>query len=268
VVFRSLGPHHGFNDPEEISEITEELGFILTSLEAEWGMATGTRMSVWSMTEPSLDFVAQLSESCGMDVDVQSLETLPSLSEGMARRSARKGVEKLNLAPTDWLEREKSRKVKRTLLLLTVVFMVLWLSVSGTLFGLFSMQEKRYRQLQVKTEELNAEARQVRTMKEKVQSLTEYADRSRSALETLREITALLPQGIDLSSFTYRKGARVTLRGEARSEAPIYTYIEALEKSEMFTQVKTEGIASKRRKNQTITEFKVSCELPGGGEEE
>jgi len=267
IVFRSLGAHCGLSDPEEIEEIAEEISFSLTSLEAEWGGAVATRMSVWSHEPPSLEFISSLSEECAMDVTVHDLSELPSLSEGLAHRSLQKGEEKLNLAPTGWLEKEYSRHIIRLLLMLTGLFLGLWVSVVGVGVGMFKMQDKAYTQLKNEYIELNTAAKRVKEIQANVDSLKQYANRSHSALEALREITVLLPQSVDLTSYTYRKGKQIVLRGNAETEAPIFSFIEAMEKTDLFTEVKTEGIASKRIRGRAITEFKIVAILPGGEDE-
>ena len=74
---------------------------------------------------------------------------------------------------------------------------------------------------------LEQSAAKIASLTNKIASLTQYGNRSHSALECLREISALLPQGVDLSSFSYKKGASLSLRGECG------------------TPVKTEGVRSK-----------------------
>lgn len=268
VIFRSLGPHRGLNDPEEIEELAEEISFILTSLEAEWGAGGSSRMSVWSNEPASLDFVTTLSEECGMDVEVHDLNELPALSEGMARRSLRKGAAKLNLAPTNWLEKERSRHITRVLLMLTALFLGLWLSVIGVGVALFKVQDGAYTKLQAEYAGLSAAAKRVKEIQANVNSLKQYANRSHSSLESLREITIILPPGVELTSYTYKKGKQVVLRGSAESETPIFNFIEAMEKTELFSEVKTEGIASRRVRGQPVTEFKIVATLPGGEGEE
>ena len=267
IVFRSLGTHCGLSEPEEIEELAEEISFILTSLEAEWGAQASTRMSIWSSEPPSLEFVSTLSEECAMDISVHDLNELPSLSEGLARRSLKKGADKLNLAPTGWLEKEYSRHIIRLLLMLTGLFLGLWISIVGVGVGMFKMQNGAYAQLQNEYTELNTAAKRVKEIQANVDSLKQYANRSHSSLEVLREITVLLPQSVDLTSYTYRKGKQIVLRGNAESESPIFSFIEAMEKADLFVEVKTEGIASKRIRGRAITEFKIVAILPGGEKE-
>ena len=75
-------------------------------------------------------------------------------------------------------------------------------------------------------------------------------------------LDAVLPPGVELSSFTYRKGRTVSLRGESANVTPIYDYIEALEQSPLFIEVKPEGVtqAPGGRRN---PEFRLTARMPG-----
>ena len=86
---------------------------------------------------------------------------------------------------------------------------------------------------------------EVRRLRTKLREVETYADRSRSALETLRVVSEALPDGIEFSSMVYRKGASVSLRGEAQETAEIYELQQNLEASGMFTDVKSDGITMK-----------------------
>jgi Tfp pilus assembly protein PilN len=111
---------------------------------------------------------------------------------------------------------------------------------------------------------LEQSATKVRELKERITSFEQYADRSRSALECLREISALLPEGVDLSSFSYKKGSSLSLRGECGSPEPIYSYVQALQQCPLFTEVKTEGVRSKMTQGGAQkSEFSLTATLPG-----
>ena len=65
-----------------------------------------------------------------------------------------------------------------------------------------------------------------------------YTDRSDSALEVLREVSQLLPEGVDLTSFSYRKGAILDIAGEADSGLLVTQFNESLNQSPLFVEVK------------------------------
>lgn len=286
VVFRSLGPGQGLSEDEYFSELADETAYTLTTLEAERGAADGVKVGLWYGAgtplpeEPSPEgvppkarlpvggppaaLVEKLREVCAVDVESGSLDSLPPLSEGLARRIAEKGDRVLNLAPPEWRTQESGRKTRKSLLVASGVFLAVWvLGVSAFLGGL-KIQQSRLNQLRSSVAVLEESATKVKELKAKITSFEQYADRSRSALECLREISTLLPEGIDLSSFSYKKGSSLSLRGECGTPEPIYSYVQALQQSPLFTEVKTEGVRSKMTQSGAQkSEFSLTASLPG-----
>ncbi len=262
VLFRALGVG-GELSPEGVEELVEDIGYTLTTLEAEWGTAERTHVAIWSSGNVPEELTHCLHTDYKLPVEVHDLRELPPLSEGLARRFARTKGKYINLAPRSWVDREHSRHARHVLVALTVVFLSIWLGCVTAFMFMLGLQQKDLLNIQTASVELEAEAEEAKEIGEKVKSLERYADRSRSALECLREVSLLMPQGGDLTSFTFRKGKNVAIRGESPNEGPIYDFIAALEKSDMFVEAKSGDIKRKRRKSGTITEFTVTAALPG-----
>ncbi len=241
----------------------EEASYTLTSLETEWGSAGRVQLSVWSFGDPSPSLITKLGQECAAQVETHQLSELGALSDGLAMRYAKKEGQRMNLVPSSWQEGERSRHARTALIASAVVFLTLWISAFVVFSVGLKMQRQRWASLQADYVELEAVATTVKTLQGKVQSLEAYADRSRSSLECLREVSVALPDGVDLTLFAYKKGRTVNVRGNAKNEAPIYDFIAALEKSDMFVEIKPEGISSSRRRGKLVTEFKMIAKLPG-----
>lgn len=263
VVFRSLGRHGGLSEEGEVTDITEEISYTLASLETEWGAVAGTRIQAWSASQPSPLFLQRLGAVCGGETAVHNLEELPPVTEGTARRYSVRPASKVNLAPPAWRDEERARKVRHTLIAVAAVFLGLWVSAVSVFMVGLNRKRDAFDIAQQEASTLEQQAAEIRALQEKVKSLEQFADRTHSGLECLREVSRLLPNGVDLSSFGYKKGRSVNLRGEADREGPIFDFIAALEKSELFTDVTPQGISSKRRRGKIKTEFKVTLSLPG-----
>ncbi len=301
VVFRSLGVAAGISEEEFFDEVVEELSYTLTSLEAERGAVDGVRLGLWrwalaaasaeesapaseapvagaeppklalathaGLAEASAGveaFAHRLREGCGVEVETKSLESLPPLSEGVARRTLARGDTAVNLAPPDWRSEEQSRTLNKTLLISTGAFLAVWLCGVLAFWGGLKLQRDRLGAIKAEVAKMEAPAEQVRQLKEKIVSFEQYADRSHSALECLREVSALLPAGVDLTSFSYKKAGTVGVRGDCASPQPIYDFFRALEQSTLFTEVKPEAIRTKQGPNNAqLSEFSVTASLPG-----
>jgi hypothetical protein len=85
---------------------------------------------------------------------------------------------------------------------------------------------------------------------------------SESALECLREISVVQPKGIDLTSFTYRKGDAVKIAGEALNSDLVYQFSKKLDGSNLFQDVQLKAVNEDRRRGKTV--FDVDIKLRGG----
>ncbi len=263
VVLRALGRPGAASSAEFQAELAEEIGYTLTALETEWGAPESARISLWSNDPESAALAGRLREECGLDVATHPLTDLPPLSEGIARRSAARAGVVLDLAPREWRELENTRQARRVFVAATSVFLALWLIVVSVFAAGLQMQRKQIAALKTAVEAVEGPAEEVRRLQAKVRSFEAYSDRTHSALECLREISVLLPNGVDLTSFIYKKEVALSLRGVCSSPEPIYDFIQSLEKSAKFERVKAEGVSTKMDGNVPKSQFGVTMTLPG-----
>jgi len=101
-------------------------------------------------------------------------------------------------------------------------------------------------------------------MRRRVFMIKRYMDRSDSALECLREISALQPRGIDLTSFSYRKGETLRISGEAETVDQVYSFKSKLEGSTLFVGAKLQGPRRDRKKRKEV--FDIDLRLHGGAQ--
>ena len=148
------------------------------------------------------------------------------------------------------------------------IFLVAWLLALGVFWTLLNMQRGRMVRLQAQVEETEKPALEIRRLRAKVLDFTQYADRSRSALECLRVLAETLPPGTELTSFVYRKGSTLSLRGEADAPDKVYEFIQELEKTELFPEVKSEGVSTRNTPQGARSQFGATIRLPGTGEGE
>lgn len=261
VLFRSLGMSTAQTDAESLEEFREELLFSLTSLEAEWGVPEHSGVVIWS-EEPLPDVYMDMLRACFSSIRAESTGQLSPLSDGLALRAIQYKPGQANFEPTAWRAEETQQQLRRRLISVTAVFLAVWFACVAVFAGFLWMQKKELSRIQSRAEKLEQTAADLRNIREKVRSLEAYADRSYSALESLREAAMLLPGNVEFNSFIYKKGKSISVRGEAVSQSSIYDYIGALEKSGMFTEIKTERIATKRTRGATVTDFKLTFELP------
>lgn len=252
-------------------EAAEEASYALTALESAWGAESSLRLTVVAPEGADTAWAAPLAKALGAGKpEVVAAETLPSVSEGAARRLAEPAEPLyMDLAPAAWREEDERRRGNRRLLRAATVFAVLWLLALGIFLALLNVRRARLRNLEARVAEVERPAGEVRRLRSKVLDFAAYADRSHSALECLRAVAEALPDGVELNSFIYRKGASLTLRGEAADSERIYGFTKGLDESGLFEDVKSDGISMKAQQGGGAARytFGITAALPGGGDD-
>lgn len=262
VIMRSLGTAPAADDLEVIAEVAEEVGYTLTSLESEWGSVATVALTVWSAGPVPDALIARLEQECAVPVHTQSIPDGSSLSAAAAQRLQAVDNATLDLALDDWREASARRAGQRRLWWWGGGLLAAWVFVLGVLLAVSMVEESRVVRLRERVAALEGPAEEAHVLRRRIASLEQYADRTYSALEVLREVSTLLPDGVELTSFTYRKAGRVNIRGEASRVPPIYDFFEALEASNLFIEVSPEGVTQApggRRR----PDFRLTARLPG-----
>ncbi|MFC1462198.1 PilN domain-containing protein [Verrucomicrobiota bacterium] len=264
VVFRSLDEMTGMTDEDLSAEITHEVGYTLMTLELEHGEAGADSISICSLSgQAPAGLAEKLREECACDILLKPLASLPSLAEGLARRSTGSQAV-LDLMPAAWHESGKSKQFRKRVILTACAVLGLWLAVVGGFLGALYFQKSRLETGKAELEALDAPATAVKETRERVRIIRRYMDRTHSSLECLREISTVQPAGIELTSFTYRKGEQVKIVGEGLDVTRIFEFKNKLDGSGLFTRTTLHGPRFDRRKRKQI--FDIEMDLPGNNE--
>jgi Tfp pilus assembly protein PilN len=232
------------------------------SLEAEYGQRETGSVLFWSEAEVPEKLVRLLREVCEADVSLHDLGALPPLAEGLALRTAERRLHHVELVPREWIELQRKKRLMRIATIASIAVLSIWLAVVMITGVVFSVRQAAYRRIRRQAAIYEEPARQAQDAREAMLSLENYSDRSRSALECLREITTALPGGVEISSFTYKKGDSVSLRGTSERTELIYDYFQQLGASGLFTGVKDQPVSTRTIKDRRVSTFSITAELP------
>jgi hypothetical protein len=234
--------------PEEMAdEIAREVVHTLASLDLERTGEPLTEVAVWHRGERPDGLLQRLVDPFGITAHPYPLDSLPPLAEGLLRRARQQA--------------EKDQQARRRMITFSAVVLGIWLTAIGILFGGLQFQKQKLARQETRLAALAAPAEQVRSIREQALGLEQYVDRSRSGLDCLREISELLPPGIELKSFTYHKGKVVELTGEANAVTLVYDFKKEMEKSRLFVSTDLTRIVQLPNGKQN---FKMTAVLPGG----
>lgn len=186
------------------------------------------------------------------------LTDIPSLDTALQEDDA----EDFNLLSDEWRERRQRVQTRRRLI--RAAFIVAGVYALA-LLGYSAAATKQSLQLNAIERDIKAHQPQfgeARTARNALQMLQSRLDTEQTALEVLREATMLLPANVRLNGFNFKKSDRVTLRGETASAALASEFIGRLERSPLFSSVKTVSMPTTP---EGLTKFEVVCTLKSVG---
>lgn len=258
VSVRALSGLEDLPEGELAEEIVRETVYTLAALDLDRANEHHVEVSVWHRDAPPEALLKRFAEQGGIEAKAFPLDTLPPVCEGLARRSDVSGT--INLAPPSWKQAEAARQTRARVIGASVAVFVAWLLGMAVLFGGLQIEKRRLASLEATRDALSQPADKIRSVRERTMALEQYMDRKRSALECLREISDLLPPGIELKSMSYRKAKNVEISGEAEAVSLIYDFKKEMERSELFAATDLPRIMQMRDGKQA---FKLTAIFPG-----
>jgi len=228
------------------------------------GAGSVSSVVVWRASDSDPVLAAALGKLLGARGQSRSLLELAPRSEGVARRGMPRATPVLDLTPESW------RKVRRVLEFRTraigilAAVLILWALSAAALFGGVGVEEGRLRALEAERDMLKPKAMDVRTLRRRVIQLGTYGKGALSALDCMREIASIQPQGLDLNSFTYRKGDALKIGGECEDVNLIYDFRRKLDASSTLAGATLNGPAWDRQRRKNT--FEVELKLPEASE--
>lgn len=237
IALSCLGKTPDLTDAAMATDIADEVAHLLMGLEVERGRHVGGQtITLWS-EEPLTAFAIALQQACGVEIGERSLGILPPVAQGVASRDMF-GSALLDLTPSPWRQAATSKRTRRLMLIAGLSVLGVWGMLVGGGLGWLAFEERRLERLGAEEVRWMEPANQVRRLRLQVHMIERYMDRTYSSLECLREISSLQPQGIDLTTFTYRKGEGMDIEGEADSGPLVNEFNEKLNQSALFVDVK------------------------------
>ncbi|VGO15276.1 hypothetical protein PDESU_03858 [Pontiella desulfatans] len=260
IAFRSLQEDTG--DMNVVEELVYEIGYTLTMLDTEHELETPSVIQFWSFGEIPDALLTKLSEKSGIRVEHHDLGMLPPLSQGIVERALH-AENRIELIPREWIEHEQRKQLRKKFTIISAGIAAIWVMVLLVFFGIYKVRDVQLAGIQADAEAIRPAAEQALQNRQKLQALKEYTDRSDSSLETLREVTRLLPIGdIEFVSFNYTKGKAISLRGTARSDDLANDYFSALNKSALFDGTKDVSVSTKTTKGVRRAVYSVTLPFP------
>lgn len=217
------------------SDIMRELRLAMLEAEMTSGAAALTRITLVTDRADSQPLVDSLASGLGCHTRTLESASLEFLSKGAALRGTSDAT--LNLTPRSWQDAQAERHFRSILFRWTGAAILVWAACAAFLYGGPALLDHRAGEIDSRIRTLSTSSRTVRDIRNRVRMIQTYMDRELSPLETLRELCLLLPDGIEFSSFRYRKeDRRLSLQGSARSTPLVYEFKQKIDESQLFSE--------------------------------
>lgn len=266
LAFRSL--HANISSDDMVDELAHEIGYTLTTLDAEHDLPTPTTIDLWTLSELPSAAIRKLKEKTGLGVRLNDLETLPPLSKGIIERALHTD-NRIELIPNEWVEHEKNKRLIKKFTVISAAIAAVWLAFLLIFVGIYKTRAIQLNRTQKRADAIAPAAEKAFENRKKLKALKIYTDRSDSALECLREVTQLLPASdIEFASFNYNKGKGVTLRGSAEDDDAAYDFFASLTDSALFEQMKDQSVNTRVTRGVRRAVFSATLTLPAEEEDQ
>lgn len=154
------------------------------------------------------------------------------------------------------VEQRGRELIKTGILILSIITLVFSILMSNIF-----VKSLYLRKLDAKYEAVNREAKDLEKDFAKISLIRNYLFKRGYSLEVLTELYGILPEDIQLSDIRFEEQGRFSLRGTALSMSIVFSFIENLEKSNYFKDVKTKYTTKRKEESKDVTDFEISSLL-------
>lgn len=152
---------------------------------------------------------------------------------------------------------EKGRDLIKTCIFTLVAFVFVFsILISKIYFKIIYLQN-----LNSKYQNLNQEAQVLEKDFSKISLIKNFLSDRGFPLEVLVELYDLVPLDLELSDIRFDEKNKVAIRGTAESMSTVFSFVDIMEKSKYFKDVKTKYTAKKKEGQKDLTEFEITSLL-------
>ncbi len=171
------------------------------------------------------------------------------------------GKERINLLPQEIKLERSMKKRAKDLYLLGILLALILISIFSVFLEKFYNRERYLGQLKNKILSTRDDADNLDLMKKKMKIIRARSDTKASILNILYEVYNVISPDMYLVSINFDGRHTLTLRGSSSVMAEVFKFVNELEKSEYFENVKTKYVSKTIVEGEESAEFEIICPL-------
>lgn len=198
-----------------------------------------------------MDFLAQDNNNA-----VKNTSVAPLLGFALAPAE-----QKINLIPLQLRLEKGMRERGKDLYMCGIYLAVILITISSIFFGKAYTKKQYLTRLKEEASKVSEKVDKLSGMLEEIEGVRERIFKRDFALNFIYEIHKAIFPEIYLTLINFDGGDQVVLRGASSAMSEVFEFINALEKSECFQNVKTKFVTTRKIRNKDLTEFEIVCPI-------
>lgn len=272
-----MGAAHILRGEEDRLKFAEEIKSSLEGYQSEDIKETPSELILATTVEDVKGLESTLSSNLHLPLKVtQHFKDLLTLDRGfkMSELSPRlsflnvvaslfsRDEVKINLIPEETKLRKSLEERGRELIKTGIFILTIFVLVFSTLISKIYFKSTYLDNLNTKYKSLNEEARKLEDDFVKVSLIKNYLQNRGYSLEVLVELYDVTPYDLELNDirFDYASG-KFTVKGTAASMSTVFSFVDNMESSDYFKDVKTRYTTKRKDGTVDVTDFEVVCLL-------
>lgn len=189
------------------------------------------------------------------EIIVHPIEADLSAAQGVLNRSREPDV--LDLTPVVWKQEVQAQARLRHVLKTAGIGLGVWALLLGSFVGWAGYRSHQVKQLEEENQRQGATVEEIRVLSDQIQSLSQFTDRSQSALEALKVIAEAVPGsgGLEVEDFRYKKQGEMFFKLKTGNRASANRFYESLVASGKMNVLEPDFNLNRQELNMT-TEWK------------
>jgi Tfp pilus assembly PilM family ATPase len=144
--------------------------------------------------------------------------------------------------------------------LLGILIMSFMMMMTGVYF-----KNAYLKKLENKYRNLGSEAQKLENVFKKNSQVRVYLASRGSSVKVLTELYSLAPLNLELNYIKFEKDGKFIIRGTAESRSTIFSFVDSLEKSPYFKEVKNKNTTKRLEGSKELTDFEINCLIKNKG---
>lgn len=152
---------------------------------------------------------------------------------------------------------ERGRDLIKTGILIISIFILIFSIIISKIY----FKSARLKNIDEKYQVLNREAQEIEKKFSKIGMIKNYLVTRGYSLEVLTELYNLSSLDLELNDIRYDQEGKFSIRGTAQSMSVVFTFVESMNKSSYFKDVKTRYTTKRKEDNKDVTDFEITSVL-------